>query len=81
MMKIIITSAILASAGSLVVNAKESQNKIVIPMILEKDEPQEPSDNNFIVVPNTDCKIDKSLSFDQIIKLCTSTDKTWLKAI
>ena len=84
-MKIILTSVALAGAGSFVVHANDVQNKLTIPMIIEKNETIEnesdPSQSIFILVPHTECVFGNNAELEKSIRDCVATDKTWLKAI
>tara|TARA_R100001591_G_scaffold117792_1_gene138147 strand:- start:266 stop:520 length:255 start_codon:yes stop_codon:yes gene_type:complete len=84
-MKLILTSAVLAGAGSLVVHANDTHTKLTVPMIIEKSEAVEiehnSSESNFILVPHSECTIDDNKNLEQSIRECIVLNKTWLKAI
>ena len=71
----------------MMVNAQQTEGKLTIPMIFKNEHPIEVEhnaiENNFILVPHTECNIDKANNFnlEKSIRECVKINKTWLKAI
>ena len=84
-MKLLMTSIILAGAGSLAVHAENNiESKAKEPLPIEKNSSKEfvfPSRalDTFIIAPNNTCTV----SSEQInfVQQCINIDKIWLKAI
>ncbi len=84
-MKIIITSIAVLGASSMMVSTQQTQGKLTIPMIFKNEVPVEIDhnaiENSFILVPHTECNIDKNNNLEKSIRECVKINKIWLKAI
>jgi len=84
-MKLIITSAVLAGAGSFAVHASNAHTKLTVPMIIEKSEPvefqQDSPESTFILAPHAECTIANNDNLEESIRDCIVVNKAWLKAI
>jgi len=84
-MKLVLTSVILAGAGSFVVHAKDARDKFAVPMVFEESQSlkidEESSKDSFMLVPQIECEMSPDEDLKLSIKKCIEFEKTWLKAI